>query len=104
MKPNLELFLPILVRLLPIFIRLSPIFFRLFPIFELFIPVFVSYALERAFRALKTDGLIDDYRRRTERTGKSYYRIDVRLVLTQEQAKIILNSLATKILWIFKVG
>jgi len=104
MKPNLERFLPILVRFLPIFIRLLPIFIRLFPLFERFVPVFVSYFLERVFRALKTEGLIEDYRTRTVRTGKCHYRIDIRLVLTEEQAKIILNDLVTKILGIFKVG
>ena len=93
MKPNLELFLPILVRFLPIFIRLLPVFIRLFPIFERFVPVFVSYFLERTLRALKTEGSIDDYRTRTVRTGKFHYRIDIRLVLTAEQAKIILNDL-----------
>jgi predicted HicB family RNase H-like nuclease len=49
-------------------------------------------------RALKTEGAIDDYRTRTVRTGKYHYRIDIRLVLTAEQAKIILNDLVTKIL------
>ena len=104
MKPNLERFLPILVRFLPIFIRLLPIFIRVFPIFERFVPVFVSYFLERALRALKTEGLIDDYRTRTVRTGKFHYRIDIRLVLTAEQAKIILNDLVTKILTTLGMG
>jgi hypothetical protein len=101
MKLNLERFLPILVRFLPIFMRLLPIFIRVFPIFERFVPVFVSYFLERALRALKTGGSIDDYRTRTVRTGKFHYRIDIRLVLTEEQAKIILNDLVTKVLRIF---
>src|SRR3990172_6967980 len=104
MKLNLERFLPILLRFLPIFMRLLPIFIRLFPIFERFVPVFVSYFLERALRALKTEGWIDDYRTRAVRTGRLHYRIDVRLVLTEEQAKIILNDLVTRILGIFKVG
>jgi hypothetical protein len=97
MKPNLERFLPILVRFLPIFIRLLPIFIGLFPIFERLVPFFVSYFLERALRALKTEGSIVDYRTMTVRTGKCHYRIDIRLVLTAEQAKIILNNLVTKI-------
>ena len=101
MKMNLERFFPILARFLPIFIRLLPIFIRVFPIFERFVPVFVSYFLERALRTLKTEGSIDDYRTRTVRTGKFHYRIDIRLVLTAEQAKIILNGLVTKILRIF---
>ena len=101
MKLDLERFLPILVRFLPIFMRLLPIFIRVFPIFERFVPVFASYFLESALRTLKTKGSIDDYRTRTVRTGKCHYRIDIRLVLTAEQAKIILNDLVTKILRIF---
>src|SRR4030065_2066400 len=101
MKMNLERFFPILARFLPIFIRLLPIFIRVFPIFERFVPVFVSYFLERALRTLKTEGSIDDYRTRTVRTGKLHYRIDIRLVLTTEQAKIILNGLVPKILRMF---
>ena len=102
MKPNLERFLPILVRFLPIFIRLLPVFIGMFPIFERFVPVFVSYFLERTLMALKTEGSIDDYRTRTVRTGKFRYRIDIRLVLTAEQAKIILNDSVTKILGILR--
>ena len=100
MKLNFERLLPILVRFLPIFIRLLPIFIRLFPIFERFVPVFVSYFLERALKTLKTKGSINDFRARAVRTGKFHYRIDIRLVLTVEQAKIILNDLVTKILGI----
>ena len=101
MNINLERSLPILVRFLPIFIRLLPVFIGVFPIFERFVPVFVSYFLERTLRTLKTNGSIDDYRTRTVRTRKFHYRIDIRLVLTAEQAKIILNNLVTKILRIF---
>ena len=101
MKPNLERFSPILGRFLPIFIRLLPIFIRVFPIFERFVPVFVSYFLERALKALKTEGSIDDYRTRTVRTRKFYYRIDIRLVMTDEQAKTMLNNVVTKILSMF---
>ena len=104
MKPNLGLFFPIFVRFLPIFIRLLPVFFLVFPFFERFVPVFVSYFLERALRTLKTKGLIDDYRTRTVRTARFHYRIDIRLVLTAEQAKIILDDLITKILGILGVG
>jgi hypothetical protein len=76
----------------------------LFPIFERFVPVFVSYILERELSALKTKESIEDYRTRTVRTGKCYYRIDIRLVLTEEQAKIILNNLVTRILGISRWG
>jgi hypothetical protein len=103
MKLNLERFLPILVRFLPIFIRLLPIFIMMFPIFERFVPFFVSYFLERTLRILKTGGSIEDYRTRTVRTGKCQYRLDIRLVLTEEQVKKILSDLVGKILKI-RVG
>jgi hypothetical protein len=93
MKSDFERFAPILVGLFPIFKRLLPILIRLFPVFERFVPILVSYFLERTFKALKTKGAINDYRTRTVRTGKSHYRIDIRLVLTAEQAKFILNDL-----------
>jgi len=96
MKLNLERFLPILLKFLPIFIRLLPIFVRLFPLFERFVPVFVSYILERELSALKTKESIEDYRTRTVRTGKCYYRIDTKTRFTAEQTKIILDELVTK--------
>lgn len=91
------------MRFLPIFIRLLPIFIRVLSIFERFVPFFVSYFLERALRALKTEGSIEDYRTRTIRTGKYHYRIDIRLVITEEQAKIIFHDLVARILKI-RVG
>jgi hypothetical protein len=98
MKLNFERFIPILVRFLPFFIRLLPIFIRVFPIFERFVPMVVSYILEVALRPLKTKGSIEDYRTRTVRTGKLQYRIDIRIVVTTEQVKTVLNGLITKIL------
>jgi hypothetical protein len=53
-------------------------------------------------KALKTEGLIDDYRTRTIRTHKFYYRIDIRLVMTDGQAKTMLNKVVTKILSMFE--
>jgi hypothetical protein len=98
MKLNFERFIPILVRFLPFFIRLLPIFIRVFPIFERFVPMVVSYILEAALRPLKTKGSIEDYRTRTVRTGKLQYRIDIRIVVTTDQVKTVLNGLITKIL------
>ena len=43
-------------------------------------------------RSLKTEGFYD-YRTRIVRTDKFYHKIDTRLVLAEEQAKIILNDL-----------
>jgi len=102
MKLNLGLFIPILVKFLPIFKWLLRIFIRVFPIFERFVPFFVSYFLERALRTLKAGGSIDDYRTRTVRTRRFYYRVDVRLVMTSEQAKTMLNKVVTRILGMFE--
>jgi hypothetical protein len=73
-----------------------------FTIFEGFVPVFVSYFLERTLRTLKTEESIDDYRTRTVRTRKFYYRIDIRIVMTDKLAKIMLNKVVTKILSMFE--
>ena len=53
-------------------------------------------------RTLKTGGSIDDYRTRTVRTRKFYYRIDIRLVMTSEQAKTVLGKVVTRILGMFE--
>jgi hypothetical protein len=98
MKLNVQRFIPILVRLLPFFIRLLPIFIRVFPIFERFVPVFFSYFLEGSLRPLKAKGSIDDYRSRTIRIGKCHYRIDIRIVMTSEQAKTVLNDVLSSTL------
>jgi hypothetical protein len=49
-------------------------------------------------RGLKTEGSIEDYRTRIVRTGKCQYKIDIRLVITEEQAKKIFDGLVAKIL------
>lgn len=97
MKLNIKRFIPILGKVLPFVVRLLPIFIRVFPIFERFVPVFVSYFLEKTLTSLKTGGLVDDYRSRTVRTRKFHYRIDIRLVMTDAQAKTMLNKALNRI-------
>lgn len=80
------------------FIRLLPILIRLIFIFERLVPFFILHFLERALRVLKTEGSINDYRIRIIRIRKFHYKIDIRLVLTAEQAKRILNNLVIRIL------
>ena len=53
-------------------------------------------------RTLKTGGSIVDYRTRTVRTRKFYYRIDIRLVMTGEQAKTVLGKVVARILSMFE--
>jgi len=100
-KSNITRFLPILGRSLPILIRLLPILFKVCPFFERVVHVFVTFFLERALRTLKIKGSIEDYHTRIVRTSKFHYRIDIRIVLTSDQAKIILNDFVAKILGMF---
>jgi len=97
-KLSVERFIPIFVRFLPFFIRSLPIFIRVFPFFERFVPVFFSYFLEGALRPLKAKGSIDDSSIRTIRIGRCHYRIDIRMVMTAEQAKTVLSGLLSRIL------
>jgi hypothetical protein len=102
MKLDLERIIPIVGRFRPIFLRLLPIFIKVFPFFERIVPIFVSYVLERSFKALKREGSIEDYRTRTVRVRKCYYRIDIRLVITEDQSKTALNNVLTKIIRILQ--
>ena len=97
MKLDIGRFVPILVRLLPTLGRFVPFFFRLLLLFERFIPFFVSYFLNRTLRAWKARGLIDNYVASIVRLGKLSYKIDIRIVLTKEQAKGRLNDLVAKV-------
>ena len=98
MKTDLERIIPFLMRFLPLFDRFFPIFLRLFPLFDRFVMFLVSYFLERTLRTWKIHGLIDNYGTRVVRTAKLHYKIDIRIVLTMEQAKTVLNDLITKVL------
>lgn len=76
---------------------------RLFPVFERFVPVFVSYFLERILRTWKTEGLICDYETRTIRISKFHYKIDMNIVLTTGQVRIMLDYLVTEVLRRLKI-
>ena len=101
MKSNFVKFLPIIGRFFPILIRLLPIFIRLCPFFERVAHVFLSSFIEIELRTLKTKGSIENYSTRIVRIKKFHYRIDIRIVLTSEQAKIILNDSVKNILGMF---
>ena len=100
MKSNFVKFLPIIGRFFPILIRLLPIFIRC-PFFERIAHVFVSRFIEIQLRKLKRKGSIENYSTRIVRIKKFHYRIDIRIVLTSEQAKIILNDSVKNILGMF---
>jgi hypothetical protein len=97
MRTDLEHLIPILMGFLPFFDRFFPIFMRLLPLFDRFFLFFVSYFLERILRTWKTQGLIDNYGTRTMRTAKLHYKMEICIVLTTEQTKIMLNDLLTKV-------
>jgi len=98
MKTDLERIIPFLMRFLPFFDRFFPIFLKVFLLFDWFFMFFFSYFLERTLRTWKIHGLIDDYGTRVVKTTKLHYKIDICIVLTMGQAKIVLNELITKIL------
>jgi hypothetical protein len=95
--------LRILLKFLPIFRRLLPILVKLSPLFERFVPVFASYFLERILNAWKTQGLVNDYEARTIRTGKFHYKIEISIVLTTEQVRIMLDQIVTEVLRRLKI-
>jgi len=97
MKKNVESTIPILVGFLPIFERFFPILIKLFPLIDRVLLFFVSYFLERTLRAWKNQGLIDNYGARITRTAKLHYKVDIRIILTTEQTKTMLNDLISKI-------
>jgi hypothetical protein len=97
MKTDLEYIISILESFLPFLERFFPILIRLFPLFDRFFPFFVSYFLERMLRAWKNQGLVENYETRINRTAKLHYKMDIRIVLTTEQTKNMLNDLITKV-------
>src|SRR3989338_8857695 len=84
---------PILLKLLPIFERFVPFFLRFFPVFDRLIPRVVSYFLNMQLTEWKAKGLIKNYETNIVRLDKLSYKIDIRIVLTADQAKGRLNDL-----------
>jgi len=97
MKTYLEPTIPILVGFLPIFERFFPILIRLFPLFDRLLLFLASHFLQRILKAWKNQGLIDNYGTKITRTAKLHYKVDIRIILTTEQAKIMLNDLISKV-------
>jgi hypothetical protein len=61
--------------------------------FEPLAPTAISFYLGRRLNELKEEGVISDYKSRTQRLGKFHYRIEVDLNLNSRQALYILNDL-----------
>jgi len=96
MKPGLERFVPIILRMSPTLGRLTPLFFVFLPFLGRFIPGFVSNFLNRTFESWKARGLIQDYRTSVTRAGILSYKIDIHFFLTKDQAKRIFSDSLTK--------
>lgn len=102
MKLDLRHFLPILLRFRPIFFQSVPTLIQLLPMFERFVPIFASYFIEGSLKSLKAKGSIDDYRSRTIRIGRLHYRIDSRIIMTEEQTNAVLIDLSTNVVRAFR--
>jgi hypothetical protein len=61
--------------------------------FEPLAPTAISFYLGRKLNELKDEGLISDYKKRTQRLGKFHYRIEIDFDLSEQQAHYFLNDL-----------
>jgi hypothetical protein len=73
--------------------KLTGLLLRAAFVFEPLAPTAISFYLGRRLNELKEEGVISDYKSRTQRLGKFHYRIEVDLNLNSRQALYILNDL-----------
>jgi hypothetical protein len=73
--------------------KLTGLLVRVAFAFEPLAPTAISFFLGRRLNELKEEGLISDYKSRTQRLGKFHYRIDIDLDVTSNQTQHILDSL-----------
>jgi len=73
--------------------KLTGLLFRVAFAFEPLAPTAISFFLGRKLNELKEEGLISDYKSRTQRLGKFHYRIEIDLDVSSSQALHILNDL-----------
>jgi len=72
-------------------------FARLFLLLEPLSPWLGSLWLKRRLQRLKDKGLLHSYDVKTRRVKKFHYRVDMDLVMTQGQAKDMLNHIVDNI-------
>jgi hypothetical protein len=73
--------------------KLTGLLLRVAFAFEPLAPTAISFFLGRMLNEWKEQGLISDYKNRTQRLGKFHYRIEIDLDVTSSQAQHILNDL-----------
>jgi hypothetical protein len=61
--------------------------------FEPLAPTAISFYLGRRLNELKDEGLISDYKSRTQRLGKFHYKIEIDLDVNSGQALHMVNDL-----------
>jgi hypothetical protein len=76
--------------------KLTGLLFRVAFVFEPLAPTAISFFLGRRLNELKEEGLISDYKSRTQRLGKFHYRIEIDVDLNKKQAQHFLDELLPK--------
>jgi hypothetical protein len=73
--------------------KLTGLLVRVAFAFEPLAPTAISFYLGRRLNELKEEGVISDYKSRTQRLGKFHYRIEIELDVNSRQALYTLNDL-----------
>jgi hypothetical protein len=73
--------------------KFTGLFVRAAFFFEPLAPTAISFYLGRRLNELKEEGLISDYKSRTQRLGKFHYRIEVDLDVNEQQTQYVLDDL-----------
>lgn len=96
-KLNLNKIAPFFWEHIPLFIWLSPFIFRIFIIFERCFPIFGLIILNRQLGSLRSKGRISKYQLNIIRNKKLNYKIEIGIVLNDQQVGLLLDDL-TKLL------
>lgn len=72
--------------------KLTGLLLRVAFAFEPLAPTAISFFLGRRLNKLKEEGLISDYKSRTQRLGKFHYRIEIDIDVNSTQALQIVND------------
>ena len=73
--------------------RLFSVMLRFAFFLEPFAPPAISYYVSRRLDHLRQQGLIGDYKAKTNRLGKFHYKVEVDMDLTGEQAFCVVDDL-----------
>ena len=73
--------------------KFTGLLFRVAFIFEPLAPTAISFFLGRRLNEMKEQGLISDYKSRTQRLGKFHYKIEIDFDLNEKRARYFLDDL-----------